>query len=397
MQCILTHADYEIFFGGEPIQTDQPYSFTCPFCGRMGFTEMTLHEHVSAEHADAPNIVVCPICASSSSVSEQTPVTSDFATHFTLEHRTRWDDSQNVIRDRRAPHVCRGMGGARSRKTQLPFSSTTSLALSPGNNRDSSMDPISELLSQLSGARRVTQNSSNYQQFQMHLLLERNPSVSTSASSSSRQAANRTSNERAMRRHQQQAAAAAAASQSASSSSQSQTGYKGSTVSSSGNGSLQSQIGQLAPYMVPWDQLPNAPGLIGGMSSASSALSAQNTLNNNNNSNNGISGLSGTGIASLIGAGNGSGNSGGNNSANSQYLLAANATSAFNETDQQNLEVERADRSLFVQQLLLDAISERIEDLLENLNLKDKKNETGGSQKPADGAEELQTKKDDTV
>ena len=44
MQCILTRTDSELFFGGDRDTTlaDHQHSFTCPFCGKMGFTEVTL-------------------------------------------------------------------------------------------------------------------------------------------------------------------------------------------------------------------------------------------------------------------------------------------------------------------------------------------------------------------
>lgn len=37
---------------------DQAVSFTCPYCGRFGFTDINLHDHVSNEHAEAGNEVV---------------------------------------------------------------------------------------------------------------------------------------------------------------------------------------------------------------------------------------------------------------------------------------------------------------------------------------------------
>ncbi|KAB7505823.1 E3 ubiquitin-protein ligase KCMF1 [Armadillidium nasatum] len=52
MQCILTRHDFDIFHGGEALTADQPQSLTCPFCGKMGFTEATLQEHVTANHLD---------------------------------------------------------------------------------------------------------------------------------------------------------------------------------------------------------------------------------------------------------------------------------------------------------------------------------------------------------
>lgn len=59
MQCILTRADFELYYGGETwVASDQPQAFTCPFCGRMGLTEAVLTEHVTAEHPDSTTEVV---------------------------------------------------------------------------------------------------------------------------------------------------------------------------------------------------------------------------------------------------------------------------------------------------------------------------------------------------
>lgn len=37
---------------------EQPQAFTCPYCGRMGYTEMSLQEHVAAEHTETSTEVV---------------------------------------------------------------------------------------------------------------------------------------------------------------------------------------------------------------------------------------------------------------------------------------------------------------------------------------------------
>ena len=47
-----------MYYGGEAFSAEQPQAFTCPFCGKMGFTEMTLQEHVTAEHPDTSIEVV---------------------------------------------------------------------------------------------------------------------------------------------------------------------------------------------------------------------------------------------------------------------------------------------------------------------------------------------------
>ena len=52
----------ELYYGGEAFTADQPQSFTCPYCGKMGFTETALQEHVASEHSDASIEVVSIEC-----------------------------------------------------------------------------------------------------------------------------------------------------------------------------------------------------------------------------------------------------------------------------------------------------------------------------------------------
>lgn len=87
MQCILTRSDIELFFGGEMLNSEQPQSFTCPYCKKMGFSDATLLEHVSSEHTETSFEVVCPVCAGLPG-GEPNLVTDDFAGHLSLEHRT---------------------------------------------------------------------------------------------------------------------------------------------------------------------------------------------------------------------------------------------------------------------------------------------------------------------
>lgn len=87
MQCILTQSDFELYYGGEVLQADQPQSFTCPYCKRMGLSDSALLEHVSAEHTDTGLEVVCPVCAALPG-GEPNFVTDDFARHLSLEHRS---------------------------------------------------------------------------------------------------------------------------------------------------------------------------------------------------------------------------------------------------------------------------------------------------------------------
>ncbi|KAF9813835.1 hypothetical protein SFRURICE_007990 [Spodoptera frugiperda] len=148
MQCILSRSDFDLYYGGEALTLEQPQAYTCPFCNRMGFTDTALMEHVTAEHADTTLAVVCPVCASMPG-GEPNFVTDDFAGHLTLEHRT-------------GPRDLISTGGGIS-------------SLSP-SSRDAVVDPIAELLSQLSGVRRGAGQPgtpSQLQQLQMQLQLER--------------------------------------------------------------------------------------------------------------------------------------------------------------------------------------------------------------------------------
>lgn len=200
MQCILTRADYDLYYGGEALTNlDLPQSYTCPYCCRMGFTDITLQEHVSAEHADISFEVVCPLCAAMPG-GDPNLITDDFAGHLTLEHRSGPRDLISFLDEpnlgsrhnmRRVPHsslsgshIGRGSGTVRPRRANMHFSVFNTgtggnggiPSLSPSSRE--SVDPIAELLSQLSGVRRSAGNSNSstptqLQQLQMQLQLER--------------------------------------------------------------------------------------------------------------------------------------------------------------------------------------------------------------------------------
>ncbi|XP_067658043.1 E3 ubiquitin-protein ligase KCMF1-like isoform X1 [Haliotis asinina] len=179
MQCILTRTDFDLYYGGEALTTEQPQSFTCPYCGKMGFPEATLHDHVTSEHADASVEVVCPVCAALPG-GDPNHVTDDFASHLTLEHRTPrdFDEPAGMRHVRRIPHPGRGVSGSRTRRANMHFASTgTALTgLSPSGRE--TMDPIAELLSQLSSVRSraaaAQSVSSQLQQLEMQLQSTRN-------------------------------------------------------------------------------------------------------------------------------------------------------------------------------------------------------------------------------
>uniref|UniRef100_A0A8C7FAC7 E3 ubiquitin-protein ligase KCMF1 n=1 Tax=Oncorhynchus kisutch TaxID=8019 RepID=A0A8C7FAC7_ONCKI len=193
MQCILTRVDFDLYYGGEAFSVEQPQSFSCPYCGKMGYTETSLQEHVASEHTETSTEVICPICAALPG-GDPNHVTDDFAAHLTLEHRAPRDlisfqcsSSLGVRHVRRMFHPGRGLGGPRARRTNMHFTSSSTGGLSSSqsssyspSNREA-MDPIAELLSQLSGVRRSAggqlnssgPSASQLQQLQMQLQLER--------------------------------------------------------------------------------------------------------------------------------------------------------------------------------------------------------------------------------
>ncbi|XP_054587639.2 E3 ubiquitin-protein ligase KCMF1 [Nothobranchius furzeri] len=187
VQCILTRVDFDLYYGGEAFSVEQPQAFTCPYCGRMGYTESSLQEHVAAEHTETSTEVICPICAALPG-GDPNHVTDDFAAHLTLEHRAPrdLDESSGVRHVRRMFHPGRGLGGPRARRSNMHFTSSTTGGLSTSQSSSQSnysreaMDPIAELLSQLSGVRRSAggqlssgPSASQLQQLQMQLQLER--------------------------------------------------------------------------------------------------------------------------------------------------------------------------------------------------------------------------------
>ncbi|XP_066991493.1 E3 ubiquitin-protein ligase KCMF1 isoform X2 [Anabrus simplex] len=287
MQCILTRSDFDLYYGGEALTVEQPQAFTCPYCGKMGFTETTLQEHVAGEHPETSFEVVCPVCASLPG-GDPNLVTDDFAGHLTLEHRSGPRDLISFLDEpagsrhgvRRIPHPSRGVGGPRARRSNMHFSSSGGLSsLSPSSRE--SVDPIAELLSQLSGVRRSAAGQgstpSQLQQLQMQLQLER-------------QQAARQQLERLPRRQTQAASSA------------------------------------------------NSAGAGTASSAASTATGTHATAPSDSSPN--------------------------QSTQNSQFLLSRCMETAMSDSELQSAEQERADRSLFVQELVLATLTEGTSSLL---------------------------------
>ncbi|KAM0736569.1 E3 ubiquitin-protein ligase KCMF1 [Formica fusca] len=302
MQCILTRADYELYYGGEGVSVEQPQSLTCPYCAKMGLTEATLQEHVAAEHPDTSFEVVCPVCAAVPG-GDPNHVTDDFAGHLTLEHRSGPRDLISFLDEpsasrhgvRRIPHPSRAVGAPRARRSNMHFSSSG--GLSPSNREG--IDPIAELLSQLSGVRRSGGGSgqsssapSQLQQLQMQLQLERQ-----------QVRAARQQLERLPRR---------------------QTQVIGSVSGGSGSAS-------------------------GGSGGHSTAMGASNNANSNNNATN-VSNP--PGIPSI-------------NSQNVMFLLPRCITTTLSDSQLQSIERESANRSLFARELIVATLSQTLSELMQ--------------------------------
>ncbi|KAI2801927.1 E3 ubiquitin-protein ligase kcmf1 [Blomia tropicalis] len=271
MQCILTRNDLDLYFAGELI--DQPHSFTCPYCGKLGFTDTSLYEHVNTSHNVSSTEVVCPICATLPG-GEPNQITDDFLAHLNVEHQP------HIVRIRSRHHV-RGLNNNRNRRSQ--FNSNGSASSSVARE---TIDPITQLLSQLTDVRRVNNNSStsNGQNGIMQFQFDRQ---STS---------NRLPIERIIRRHQQSSQLA----------------------SSIGSSQSESTANQM-PYMVLLDSTTSPSANANPLPKSTTTGGSQIKINTN-------------------------------------YLLT-NTTAPLVEADKEKIGMLKADRSIFVQEMIVASLS----------------------------------------
>ncbi|XP_055541686.1 E3 ubiquitin-protein ligase KCMF1 [Wyeomyia smithii] len=317
MQCILTRSDFELYYGGEVLTPDQPQSFTCPYCKRMGLSDSALLEHVSSEHTDTGLEVVCPVCAALPG-GDPNLVTDDFAGHLSLEHRSgsrdliSFLDEPSAIRHggvRRMPHSGRALGGPRSRRSNMHFSSSGGglSTLSPSGRE--SVDPIAELLQQLSSVRRGgAPQPSQLQQLQMQIQLERQ-----------QVSAARQQLERLPRRQQQPVVSSTA----------NATGGSNTT----GNVSTSQQSSSIITLNAGSREAPIASS--SSLPMVSSGIGACNILGN-------------VSVAAAAAAAS---------QQQSQFLMARFMVPSLDDVELAQLERDRADRSQFVQALMLSTIA----------------------------------------
>lgn len=172
MQCILTQSDFNLYYDGEVLTpTHMTMSFTCPYCCKMGFTDVALEDHVAFEHTDVSFEVICPICASTPG-GDPNLMTDDLAKHLVLEHRNGPRDfisfldtslANSYVNRRGRPlnadnNAQRSQETHRGRRTNLPFNVinpriVSSYVTSP---RPAINDPLLDLVTQISAIRRTS-------------------------------------------------------------------------------------------------------------------------------------------------------------------------------------------------------------------------------------------------
>lgn len=161
MQCIITKDDYDLFYSGETVVAGQSQSLTCPLCGTLGFSHSDLLEHVTVKHGSKHGETNSPtgvVCPICGPDSDQ--LVYDLGAHLNLEHRNS--------KERQEPVVIRGRGGRTHARSSGPrgrrFLSHYNTSMSDQN------DHIIEMIAQLTALSRTANSSSGYIASQLHQL-----------------------------------------------------------------------------------------------------------------------------------------------------------------------------------------------------------------------------------
>ncbi|CAF0855112.1 unnamed protein product [Adineta ricciae] len=199
MQCIITRQDFDLYYRGETHTLEFPQSLTCPLCGEMGLAfpylqdsssgnnhhnsqNLDLFQHLQMKHANNQQThdVICPICASMIN-GDSNFVTGDIISHIANDHQHSQVNTpssaggaptgflRQAVPSRDYDFVFGARGGFRRGSSRI-FRGRAGIGrggnsvnphlladtLSGSSSSTNGNDPISDFLSQLSNARRLT-------------------------------------------------------------------------------------------------------------------------------------------------------------------------------------------------------------------------------------------------
>lgn len=346
VQCILTRYLLELSYGSAA-SARHLQSFTCPYCRKVGFSDATLLEHVTSEHSDSALEVICPVCCVLPG-GEPNLLTDDLAEHLTLEHHRsgtfEFINEPSAIRHGGVRRISgrAAVGGVRTRRSNASFSPST---IEPTDRE--SVDLLAELQTTLTGGSRR-----QLQQLQVHMerqaVENRISSVSRRTASSSGTGSSSSSNPSSMSFHRLISGIISNGNSSRSGNNNtSSTGDNNflttinaaaNGVSGGGNGTNSGVNGTTSA--VP--EFPAVPQLslnARNPSAVNQLLYAWNASNNNNASTNANQNNATT-------------------TNNCQYLMSRFLMPNVSDEEQERVKQNRADRVLFMQELMLSTISE---------------------------------------
>lgn len=77
----------DLYYGGEAVARERAQSFTCVACGRSGFTDASLYEHLRSAHSERPiSGLNCPLCVAWRR-GDPNRKPDDLMAHIAVEHR----------------------------------------------------------------------------------------------------------------------------------------------------------------------------------------------------------------------------------------------------------------------------------------------------------------------